>query len=116
MSIHQIDRATFLVEYPGLRHRAEDVSLLAGPQGVPDRAFGAELRRLLYAEMEGTPEAHWVRERGYVITLAPTEPHRGRFVFRMTFQDEDQATMFAIAWAPGDAAEQRPVQLRSQAA
>ena len=116
MSVHQIDRATFLVEYPGLRHRAEDVSRLAGPQGVPDRAFGAELRRLLYAEMESTPEALWVRERRYAIKVAPTEPHRGRFVFRMTFQDEDHATLFAIAWAQVEASARPAAHARSQAA
>lgn len=106
MSIHQIDRCVFLVEYPGLPRTAQDVSSLAGENGVPDRAFGAELRRLLHASMESTPAARWVRERGYQVKLAPTEPHRGRLVFRMTFADDDEAMLFAMTFAgKADAAD-----------
>ena len=116
MSIHQIDAATFLVEYHGLRGRAGDVGALAAAQGVPDRAFGAELRRLLYAAMESTPEAQWVRERPMAVQIAPTEPHRGRLVYRMTFQDEDAAMAFSSAWAGVRAGDHCPSRLRSEAA
>jgi len=110
MAIHQIDRCVFLVEYPGLPRERADVGSLAGDEAVSDRAFGAELRRLLYAAMEGTPPARWVRERGFEVKLAPTEPHRGRLVFRMTFADDDAAMMFAMTWASeqSEAAPARP--------
>ena len=98
MAIHQIDRRVFLVEYPGFPRERADVGGLAQESGVPDREFGAALRRLLYASMESTPEAIWVRERGYPVTLAPTEPHRGKFVFRITFADEDEAMLFAMTF------------------
>ena len=116
MSVHQIDAATFLIEYHGLRRSAGDVGALAVAQGVPDRAFGAELRRLLYAAMEDTPEAQWVRERAMAVQIAPTEPHRGRLVYRMTFQDDDAAMAFSIAWASERAGDQCPSRLRSEAA
>ena len=116
MSVHQIDRSTFLVEYPGLRDRAQDASRLVGRQGVPDHAFGAELRRLLYESMESTPAARWVRERGHGVKIAPTEPHRGKFVFRMTFEDDDQAMMFAMAWAADGSVDQRPSVSHARAA
>jgi hypothetical protein len=99
MPIHQLDRSVFLVEYPGLPRQATDVGSLADGGTVSDTQFGAELKRLLHAAMESTPEASWVRERGYAVKLAPTEPHRGRLVFRMTFADEDEAMLFGMTWA-----------------
>jgi len=101
MAIHQVDRTVFLVEYPGLPREPQDVTRLLGAESggeTTDSAFGANLRRLLYASMEATAEAKWVRERGCAVRLAPTEPHRGKLVFRLTFADEDEAMLFALTW------------------
>lgn len=113
MAIHQVDRAAFLVEYSGLPRAPQDVSRLLGTDfeaDAPDGAFGANLRKLLYAAIEATPEAKWLRERGCAVSLAPTEPHRGKFVYRLTFVDEDEAMLFAMTWTnsetPGALARQ----------
>ncbi|QAY76410.1 hypothetical protein [Sphingosinicella sp. BN140058] len=98
MAIHQIDRCVFLVEYPGLPRDREDVGSLAAVTEVSDREFGVALRRLLYTSMEHTRQALWVRERGYAVKLAPTEPHNGKLVFRITFMDEDEAMLFAMTF------------------
>src|SRR4051812_5125434 len=98
MAIHPVEPSVFLVEYPGLGRAQQDVGTLTADRGVPDTGFGAELKRLLYAAMEATPEASWVRARGFPVVLAPTEPHRGKVVFRMTFADEDEAMLFGMTF------------------
>ena len=94
MAVHQIDTLLFLVEYPGLPRDAGEA------QSVSDAAFGADLRRRLFASMESTPAAAWVKERRLGVRFSPTEPHLGRYVFRMTFALEEEAEMFAAAWLP----------------
>ena len=94
MAVHKIESLVFLVEYPGLSTSAEDGT------PVSDRAYGAEQRRRLYAAMEATRAASWVRERRLGVRFAPTEPHQGRIVFRMTFALEEDAAEFAEFWLP----------------
>ena len=91
MAVHQIDTLLFLVEYPGLP-RPDEAS------AVSDGEFGADLRRRLFASMEGTPAARWVRERRLGVRFSATEPHQGRYVFLMTFALEEEAELFAAAW------------------
>ncbi|TFI59134.1 hypothetical protein E2493_06305 [Sphingomonas parva] len=96
MAVHQIDTLLFLVEYPGLPRAA------GAAQAVSDGAFGADQRRRLFESMESTPAAQWVRERRLGVRFSPTEPHQGRYVFRMTFALEEEAALFAAAWLPAE--------------
>ena len=84
MAVHRIETLEFLVEFAGLPALAIDE--------IPDRSFGAELRRRLFEAMEAVPAARWVRERRLGVRFAPTEPHGGRYVFRMIFALDEEAS------------------------